>query len=96
MDHYQLRRVIDIYVQPTGEDLGRIASAIDELTAHTHDSRTASRVTLRGLVQGMRQSFQQLRDRAHALGGAAVPDSGGAVSIVPRSLADPDGGAARA
>ena len=26
VDHYQLRRVIDIYVQPLGEDLGRIAS----------------------------------------------------------------------
>ncbi len=57
VDHYQLRRVIDIYVQPLGEDLGRIASAIDQLTAHTKlpDGVT---VTLRGLVQGMRQSFQ--------------------------------------
>ena len=27
VDHYQLRRVIDIYVQPVGEDLGRIASS---------------------------------------------------------------------
>jgi HAE1 family hydrophobic/amphiphilic exporter-1 len=56
VDHYQLRRVIDIYVQPLGEDLGRIASAIDQLTAHTKlpDGVT---VTLRGLVQGMRQSF---------------------------------------
>jgi multidrug efflux pump subunit AcrB len=57
VDHYQLRRVIDIYVQPLGEDLGRIAGAIDRLTAHTKlpDGVT---VTLRGLVQGMRQSFQ--------------------------------------
>ena len=57
VDHYQLRRVIDIYVQPLGEDLGRIATAIDQLTAHTKlpDGVT---VTLRGLVQGMRQSFQ--------------------------------------
>jgi multidrug efflux pump subunit AcrB len=56
VDHYQLRRVIDIYVQPLGEDLGRIASAIDRLTAHT-TIPTGIRVTLRGLVQGMRQSF---------------------------------------
>jgi multidrug efflux pump subunit AcrB len=56
VDHYQLRRVIDIYVQPLGEDLGRIAGAIDKLDASTHlpDGVT---VTLRGLVQGMRQSF---------------------------------------
>ena len=57
VDHYQLRRVIDIYVQPMGEDLGRIASAIDVLTAHTTIPNGVT-VTLRGLVQGMRQSFQ--------------------------------------
>ena len=56
MDHYQLRRVIDVYVQPLGEDLGRIASAIDDLTARTK-MPTGITVTLRGLVQGMRQSF---------------------------------------
>jgi multidrug efflux pump subunit AcrB len=57
VDHYQLRRVIDIYVQPMGEDLGRLASAIDVLTAHTTIPNGIT-VTLRGLVQGMRQSFQ--------------------------------------
>jgi multidrug efflux pump subunit AcrB len=57
VDHYQLRRVIDIYVQPMGEDLGRIASAIDRLSARTTIPSGVT-VTLRGLVQGMRQSFQ--------------------------------------
>jgi multidrug efflux pump subunit AcrB len=57
VDHYQLRRVIDIYVQPLGEDLGRIATAIDRLTAQT-PLPTGVTVTLRGLVQGMRQSFR--------------------------------------
>ena len=56
VDHYQLRRVIDIYVQPRGEDLGRIAAAIDKLTTQTKIP-TGITVTLRGLVQGMRQSF---------------------------------------
>jgi multidrug efflux pump subunit AcrB len=56
VDHYQLRRVIDIYVQPMGEDLGRIASAIDRLSARTTIPNGVT-VTLRGLVQGMRQSF---------------------------------------
>lgn len=56
VDHYQLRRVIDIYVQPLGEDLGRIASAIDRITASTRIPNGVT-VTLRGLVQGMRQSF---------------------------------------
>jgi multidrug efflux pump subunit AcrB len=57
VDHYQLRRVIDIYVQPLGEDLGRIATSIDNLTARTQIP-TGVIVTLRGLVQGMRQSFR--------------------------------------
>ena len=57
VDHYQLRRVIDIYVQPLGEDLGRIASSIDKLTAQTQIPNGVT-VTLRGLVQGMRQSFR--------------------------------------
>ncbi|MGA3018158.1 MAG: efflux RND transporter permease subunit, partial [Bryobacteraceae bacterium] len=57
VDHYQLRRVIDIYVQPLGEDLGRIATAIDRLAAQT-PLPSGVTVTLRGLVQGMRQSFR--------------------------------------
>src|SRR5262249_33120546 len=31
VDHYQLRRVVDIYVRPLGEDLGKIATQIDEV-----------------------------------------------------------------
>jgi len=57
VDHYALRRVIDVYVQPLGEDLGRIATAIDNLTARTRLPEGVA-VTLRGLVQGMRQSFR--------------------------------------
>ncbi len=56
VDHYQLRRAIDVYVRPVGEDLGRIASAIDDIRTHT-PTPSGVTVTLRGLVQGMRQSF---------------------------------------
>ena len=59
VDHYKLRRVIDIYVQPLGEDLGRIASSIDKLTARTNLPPSGITVSLRGLVEGMRQSFQR-------------------------------------
>ena len=58
VDHYQLRRVMDIYVQPLGEDLSRIASAIDTLTAHTRIPAGLT-VTQLGLVQGMRLSFHR-------------------------------------
>ena len=57
VDHYQLRRTIDVYVRPLGEDLGRIASAIDSLLAETKLPKGVN-VTLRGMVQGMRSSFQ--------------------------------------
>jgi multidrug efflux pump subunit AcrB len=56
VDHYQLRRVTDIYVQPKGEDLGKIANAIDDIIAKTKIP-TGLIVDLRGMVQGMRSSF---------------------------------------
>jgi multidrug efflux pump subunit AcrB len=56
VDHYQLRRLIDVYVAPAGEDLGRVANAIDGII---RDVRIPDgvRVDLRGMVQGMRESF---------------------------------------
>jgi multidrug efflux pump subunit AcrB len=56
VDHYQLRRTIDIYVRPLNEDLGKIANAIDGIIAQTKVPDGLS-VTLRGMVQGMRASF---------------------------------------
>jgi len=57
VDHYQLRRVIDVYVRPLDEDLSRIAKAIDGLIAETKLPAGVT-VTMRGMVQGMRVSFQ--------------------------------------
>jgi multidrug efflux pump subunit AcrB len=62
VDHYQLRRVIDVYVGLAGEDLGRVANAIDEIIAASSFPEGV-RVDLRGMVQGMRASF-----RSFALG----------------------------
>jgi multidrug efflux pump subunit AcrB len=62
VDHYQLRRVIDIYVSPAAEDLSRIANSIDGIIADTKVPEGLT-VTLRGMVQGMRASF-----RSFALG----------------------------
>ncbi len=56
VDHYQLRRVIDIYVSPAGEDLGRLAKSIENIVAGTR-LPTGIRVKLMGMVQGMRISF---------------------------------------
>jgi HAE1 family hydrophobic/amphiphilic exporter-1 len=56
VDHYQLKRTMDIYVRPLNEDLGKIANSIDDIIAHT-TVPTGLKVTLRGMVQGMRVSF---------------------------------------
>jgi multidrug efflux pump subunit AcrB len=56
VDHYQLRRTVDIYVRPLNEDLGQIANSIDRMIAGTKVPEGLS-VTLRGMVQGMRASF---------------------------------------
>jgi multidrug efflux pump subunit AcrB len=57
VDHYEIRRIMDIYVRPLNEDLGRIANAIDEIIGQTKVPEGLS-VTLRGMVQGMRASFK--------------------------------------
>jgi multidrug efflux pump subunit AcrB len=56
VDHYQLRRVIDVYVRPSGEDLAKMANAIDGMIAQTKIPHGVD-VALRGMVQGMRSSF---------------------------------------
>ncbi|MGA2235887.1 MAG: efflux RND transporter permease subunit [Terriglobales bacterium] len=57
VDHYQIRRVIDVYVAPTGEDLGGLASKVDKVIANIQLPENV-RVTMRGSVEGMRQSFK--------------------------------------
>jgi multidrug efflux pump subunit AcrB len=62
VDHYQIRRTLDIYVRPHGEDLGRIADAIGKIIAGTRMPQGVEAV-LRGSVEAMRLSL-----RSFALG----------------------------
>ena len=57
VDHYQIQRVADVYVAPSGEDLGKVATQIENLIAGMKFSSNV-RINLRGMVQGMRASFQ--------------------------------------
>ena len=57
VDHYQLFRVVDLYVSPKAEDLGRITRDVEKIIAETKLPEGV-RVNLRGSVQGMRASFQ--------------------------------------
>ena len=56
VDHYQIQRVMDIYVTPAGEDLGRVAKAIRNVAA-TIQLPPGTRVQLRGMVEAMESSF---------------------------------------
>src|SRR5581483_3771927 len=62
VDHYQIRRVLDIYVRPLDEGLGSIADQIDALVSRSKLPAGVD-VTVRGMVEGMRASF-----RSFALG----------------------------
>lgn len=57
VDHYQIQRVVDVYVTPSGEDLARLRTGILQTIA---DAKLPSniRVTLRGMVNSMDQSFK--------------------------------------
>src|SRR5258707_1586139 len=58
VDHYQIQRVADVYVTPSGEDLGKVATHIENLIAGMKFPSNV-RINLRGMVQGMRASFQR-------------------------------------
>ena len=56
VDHFQIQREIDVYVSPSGEDLGGLARRVDGVLAGAKVPGD-ERVTLRGSVEGMRRSF---------------------------------------
>jgi multidrug efflux pump subunit AcrB len=57
VDHYQLRRVMDVYVATSGEDLGPVLAAVNKTVAAT-TLPEGVRVQVRGSVQGMQASFK--------------------------------------
>jgi multidrug efflux pump subunit AcrB len=57
VDHYQLFRVMDLYVAPKKEDLGTVTGQIEQIVKETKVPEGA-RVALRGSVEGMRSSFK--------------------------------------
>jgi multidrug efflux pump subunit AcrB len=57
VDHYQLLRVMDVYVSPSGEDLGGVLKGIQKIIGQTHLPGN-ERVTVRGSAQAMQVSFR--------------------------------------
>ena len=62
VDHYQIRRRIDVYVRPTTEDLGTLAKTIELMLDRIHPPANVD-VAMRGTVEAMNASF-----RSFALG----------------------------
>jgi len=56
VDHYQLQRVNDIYVSPSGQDLGGLAKRVSDVISSTPLAANL-RVVTRGSVEGMHKSF---------------------------------------
>jgi multidrug efflux pump subunit AcrB len=58
VDHYQLQRVIDIYVMPSTEALGGVNGEVNEIVSHLKLPENV-RVSVLGSVVGMQESFKR-------------------------------------
>jgi multidrug efflux pump subunit AcrB len=57
VDHYQLRRIVDVYVSPSGEDLSAVYAGVQKIIDETKRPE-AVRINVRGSVEAMRASFK--------------------------------------
>jgi multidrug efflux pump subunit AcrB len=57
VDHYQLRRVFDIYVMPKAESLASISSEVNRIVAGMHPPHGTA-LTVRGTVNSMNESVK--------------------------------------
>jgi multidrug efflux pump subunit AcrB len=56
VDHYQIRRTVDVYVSPAGEDLSQVFGQVQKIVDATKLPENTT-VAIRGSVQAMRSSF---------------------------------------
>jgi len=57
VDHYQIERVMDVYVSPSGEDLGKVLHGIQAIVKKMNLPSDV-RVTVRGSAEAMQTSFK--------------------------------------
>jgi multidrug efflux pump subunit AcrB len=57
VDHYQLRRVVDVYVMPEAEDLSAVGKHVDQILKDAHPPH-GTVLTVRGSVNNMNESFR--------------------------------------
>jgi multidrug efflux pump subunit AcrB len=56
VDHYQIRRTVDVYVSPSGEDLSKVYAGVQKIVNETKLPENTT-IAIRGSVQAMRSSF---------------------------------------
>ena len=57
VDHYQLRRVFDVYIMPKTEDLGRVGKQIQNIVNQTHPPH-GTLISIAGSINDMKDSFR--------------------------------------
>src|SRR6201988_4137707 len=57
VDHYKLRRVIDLYISTKGEELSRVANAVNQVVNHVEKPENVV-IYVRGIVGAMNSSLQ--------------------------------------
>ena len=57
VDHYQIQRVMDVYVTPATEDLGKVSDEVARVIPQLKVPENV-RIHMRGMVQGMNASFR--------------------------------------
>jgi multidrug efflux pump subunit AcrB len=56
VDHYQIRRTVDVYVSPSGEDLSQVFGQVQKIVNETKLPENTT-IAIRGSVQAMNSSF---------------------------------------
>jgi multidrug efflux pump subunit AcrB len=56
VDHYQIRRTVDVYVSPSGEDLSQVFGQVQKIVDETKLPENTT-IAIRGSVQAMNSSF---------------------------------------
>jgi multidrug efflux pump subunit AcrB len=57
VDHYQIRRTVDVYIAPATEDLSHVAAAVQKIVQETKLPKNTV-VRVQGAVQAMNESFK--------------------------------------
>ena len=90
VDHYQLRRVFDVYIMPKTEDLGRVGKQIQKVVSGIHPP-AGTLVTIGGSVTDMHAAFRSFAVGLTLAVVLDLPGVDGAVRVILRSICDSAG-----